>query len=104
MTSKTITVTIPSQLGQVETKRRLRDGVQRMRTQYAGQIASVEETWTDDRMAFKVVAVGQTLTGRLDVQDKGVRIEVDLPWVLAMIADKVKGEVEKRGRLMLEKK
>jgi putative polyhydroxyalkanoate system protein len=104
MSSKTITVTLPSHLGPAETKRRLQDGVQKLRTQFAGQIASVEETWTDDRMNFKVTAMGQTVTGRLDVQAESVRVELDLPWMLAMIADKVKAEIEKRGRLLLEKK
>jgi putative polyhydroxyalkanoate system protein len=104
MTSKTITVSIPSQLGPAETKRRLQDGVQKLRGQYAAQIASVEEHWTADHLDFKVVAVGQTLTGRLDVQQDAVRLELDLPWMLAMIAEKVKGEVEQRGRKMLEKK
>jgi hypothetical protein len=32
-----------------------------------------------------------------------VRLEVQLPWVLALIANKAKALVEKQGRLMLEK-
>jgi hypothetical protein len=104
MSSKTVVVSIPSRLGAAETKRRLQDGVRNLRTQYANQIASVEETWTDDRMAFKVAALGQTLTGRLDVQADAVRVEIDLPWLLAAFAEKIKGQVEQRGRQMLDKK
>ena len=104
MTSKTITVNIPSRLGQVETKRRLEEGVRSLRTQYANQIASVQETWTGDHMDFKVAALGQTLTGRLDVLADSVRLEMDLPWLLAAFAEKIKGEVEQRGRKLLEKK
>jgi hypothetical protein len=104
MGSKTVVVTIPSRLGAAETKRRLQDGVRALRTQYANQIASLEETWTDDRMAFKVNALGQSLTGRLDVQAESVRVEIDLPWLLASFANKVKGEIERRGRILLEKK
>jgi hypothetical protein len=104
MGSKTITVSIPSRLGQAETKRRLQDGVSHLRSQYANQIASVEETWTGDHMAFKVNALGQSLTGRLDVLAESVKLEIDLPWLLAAFAEKIKGEIEQRGRKLLEKK
>jgi putative polyhydroxyalkanoate system protein len=104
MTSKTITVSIPSRLGQAETKRRLEEGMRHLRTQYAGKIASVEETWTGDRMDFKVGALGQSLTGRLDVQAESVKVEIDLPWLLAAFADKIKAEIEQRGRKLLERK
>lgn len=104
MSSKTITVSIPSRLGQAETKRRLEDGVRHLRAQYANQIASVEETWTGDHMDFKVAALGQSLTGRLDVQADSVRVEIDLPWLLAAFAEKIKTEIEQRGRKLLEKK
>jgi putative polyhydroxyalkanoate system protein len=104
MTSKTITVSIPSRVGQAETKRRLQDGVQRLRSQYASQIASVEETWTADRMDFKVNALGQSLTGRLDVLADSVKVEIDLPWLLAAFAEKIKSEIEQRGRKLLDKK
>jgi putative polyhydroxyalkanoate system protein len=104
MGSKTITVSIPSRLGQAETKRRLQDGVKHLRTQYANQIASVEETWTGERMDFKVAALGQSLTGRLDVLADSVRVEIDLPWLLAAFAERIKTEIEQRGRKLLEKK
>lgn len=104
MTSKTVVISIPSSLGQAETKRRLEAGVRNLRTQYANQVASVEETWTGDRMDFKVAALGQTLTGRLDVQAEGVRLEIDLPWLLAAFADKITREVRQRGAQLLEKK
>jgi hypothetical protein len=31
-------------------------------------------------------------------------MEVDLPWILASIAEKVKGRLQKTGTLLLEKK
>ena len=104
MTSKTITVSIPSRLGQAETKRRLEEGMRHLRTQYAGKIASVEETWTGDRMDFKVGAMGQTIAGHLEVMQDSVRVELVLPWILAMVAEKARGFIQKQGTLMLEKK
>jgi hypothetical protein len=42
-------------------------------------------------------------TGTVDVADDHVRLEVQLPWLLSMLANKAKALVEKQGRLMLEK-
>ena len=48
--------------------------------------------------------MGQTVGGRLDVADEAVRLEVDLPWILSVFAEKAKSMIQKQGTLMLEKK
>ena len=102
--TKPLIVSIPHSLGKAEALRRLQGGVTRMKTQFSGQIASIDEQWTDDRMTFRVGAMGQTVTGELQVMDDAVRVEVQLPWILAMVAEKARGFIQKQGTLMLEKK
>lgn len=101
---KPITVSIPHQLGKAEAIRRLQGGMGTLKQKFGGQIGALQDTWTDDRMDFRVVAMGQTVTGHLQVHEDSVFLEVNLPFLLAMIADKVRPFVEKQGRLMLEKK
>jgi hypothetical protein len=48
--------------------------------------------------------MGQTVNGNVQVMDEQVRVEVQLPWLLAMIAEKAKTFIQKQGTLMLEKK
>jgi hypothetical protein len=55
-------------------------------------------------MSFSAVIMGQAVTGRLDVFERSVAIEVDLPPFLAMIAGSLKGRLKKEGQLLLEKK
>ncbi|HEX2555904.1 MAG TPA: polyhydroxyalkanoic acid system family protein [Microvirga sp.] len=102
--TKPLIVSIPHSLGKAEASRRLRDGVGQLKTQFGNKIATVEERWEGDRLSFRVGAMGQTVTGHLDVAADSVRVEVQLPWVLAMVADKAKGLIQKQGTLMLEKK
>ncbi|HEX2137791.1 MAG TPA: polyhydroxyalkanoic acid system family protein [Microvirga sp.] len=102
--TKPLIVSIPHSLGKAEATRRLQAGVAQMKTQFSGQIASFDEQWTSDRMSFRVGAMGQTLSGHLDVFDDSVRVEVQLPWILAMVAEKAKSFIQKQGTLMLEKK
>ena len=102
--TKPLIVSIPHSLGKAEATRRLQTGVSRMKTQFGGQIASFDEQWAEDRMTFRVGAMGQTVAGHLDVLEDAVRVEVQLPWIIAMVAEKAKTFIQKQGTLMLEKK
>jgi hypothetical protein len=55
-------------------------------------------------MDFRVGAMGQTVNGHLEVFEEQVKVEVQLPWLLAMVAEKAKNFIQKQGTLMLEKK
>ncbi len=102
--TKPLIVSLPHNLGKAEAMRRLQAGVAQMKSQFGGQIASFDEQWANDRMSFKVGAMGQTVEGHLEVAEDSVRVEVQLPWILAMVAEKAKGFIQKQGTLMLEKK
>jgi hypothetical protein len=47
--------------------------------------------------------LGQNTTGTIDVTENQVRLEVQLPWLLSLLANRAKALVEKQGKLMLEK-
>jgi putative polyhydroxyalkanoate system protein len=102
--SKPVVVSIPHQLGKEEARRRLQGGVGRLREQFGDKLGKIEDTWSGDHADFRVSVLGQTVTGALDVMESEVRVEVQLPWILAMVADKAKGLIQKQGTLMLEKK
>src|SRR5688500_14914229 len=102
--AKPVVVSIPHDLGQQEARRRLETGFGRIRQQIAGHALAFDERWEGDRLHFQAGAFGQKVSGRVDVFDKSVRIEVDLPWILAQIAEKLQGRIRKEGTLLLEKK
>ena len=60
--------------------------------------------WSDDHLDFRASVLGQSATGTVDVADDHVRLEVQLPWLLSLLANKAKALVEKQGKLMLEKR
>lgn len=104
MQPKTIDVSIPHRLGRDEAKARLRGGAERLRAQLGGQVAQVQETWQDYHADFRFIAMGRAITGRMDVEDESIKLSVDVPWLLGMIADKIRGKIEQEGRRLLEKK
>ena len=69
-----ITVSIAHQLGRAEARRRIEAGFAKFVGHFpGGGIRS--ERWDGDRLSFSVVALGQTVSGALDVSDTAVRIE-----------------------------
>jgi hypothetical protein len=97
-------VSVPHRLGRDEATRRLKSGLETARTKLGQVIAIEEETWTDNRLQFRVRALGQTANGTVDVAEDHARLEVTLPWPLAQIADKVQHAIQRQGTAMLEKK
>lgn len=103
--SKPISITIPHEIGRAEARRRLDEGLAKLSEQaLSGGLAKLHQAWDGDRMSFSAQALGQTITGRLEVLDEAVRMEVDLPNVFALIAGKIKGKLQTQGRLLLEKR
>lgn len=102
--AKPLVVSIPHNLGKAEALRRLQGGLTSLKSQFGDKVASINENWTGDRMDFQVGAMGQNVSGHLDVMEEQVRVEVQLPWILAMVAEKAKSFIQKQGTLMLEKK
>jgi Putative polyhydroxyalkanoic acid system protein (PHA_gran_rgn) len=102
--SRPLIVSIPHNLGREEALRRLKGGMGNLRTQFGDKLTRLEDTWTGDRMDFNLAALGQSVSGHLVVFEDTVRVEVQLPWLLSMIVNKVRPFIEKQGQLMLEKK
>jgi len=95
-------VSIPHSLGREEATRRLKTGL----TRAAASVPVLtvdEERWEDNRMIFRVRAIGQVASGHLDVADDHVRLEVMLPWLLQRFAQMAQGAIQNRGRLLLTK-
>ena len=63
-----------------------------------------EERWEDNRMIFRVRALGQAASGHLDVDDDHVRVEVTLPWLLQRFAEVAQAAIKSRANLLLTKR
>jgi hypothetical protein len=101
--AKTFTMTLPHELSQDEARRRIEKGIADLRASHGSKLAALNERWTGNRLDFHVQAMGQNVTGRVDVLPEHVKLEVDLPWMLAMLAGKFQKQVETEGRKLLKK-
>jgi hypothetical protein len=100
--ARTIDLTIPHQRTREEVRQKIASAVAQAHQQHANLFNCVSETWQGDRLDFRIVAMGQTITGHANVRDDAVQLQVDLPWMLAMLADKIRPALEREGRKLLD--
>jgi hypothetical protein len=96
-------VDLPHSLGAEEAKRRIAGGVGRLQNHIPGG-AKVDSRWEADRMLLSVHAMGQSIDGHIDILEKTVRLEIQLPAFLALFGNKIAGLLRSQGAELLEDK
>ena len=91
-----IIVTLPHRLGKAEALRRLQASFNNAQSSGASLFV-FKNQWSGDHLDFRASLLGQSTTGTLDVAEDHVRLEVQLPWLLSILANKAKALVEKQG-------
>lgn len=87
--SKSIVVTIPHNLGAEAARKRVAEQLEKLRREYLDKVAHSEVEWSGERAVVRVSALGQKATAQIDVLNDALRIEVQLPWLLAALSNKV---------------
>ena len=98
-----LVVRIPHKLGKEEALRRVKPALGKASSSFP-VLAVEEETWSGDRLRFRVRALGQIAAGNVEVAEDHVQLEVTLPWLLHKFAQAVQKTIAGHGRVLLEKK
>lgn len=105
--ARPLRVNIPHSLGKDVARQRLQGGFANARQEMNGAMFgmfSFNERWEADRLHFECGTFGQKVTGRLDVLADAVAIEIDLPELLAALAERVSTLVTRQTKKLLESK
>ncbi len=102
--SKAITLTIPHDLGRAEARRRIDEGLAHFSRRMGAAAGLLTRSWSGDRLSFAFEAIGQRISGFIDVEDAAIRLEVVLPSLLGLMANKVRSRLRREGQLLLDKK
>lgn len=97
-----VKISIPHDLGREEARRRLADGLARVPAM--GTVAVDKQAWSGDRMTFLARAFGAAIPGAIEVSDKLVLLEIDLPSILRPLAQRIQPALAERARLLLGKR
>jgi Putative polyhydroxyalkanoic acid system protein (PHA_gran_rgn) len=96
-------VSIPHRLGRQEARRRLDSGITRLRPELGILLSELNYHWEQDTLNFIGSAMWQRISGRIEVLDDAVRVEIDLPWMMQVLRDTITRRVRGRGIALLEK-
>jgi hypothetical protein len=73
-----------------------------MADSFPGGMAEVTTRWpSEDRMDMAIAAMGQELTGHIDVGDAQVVLSIELPPALGFLRPIVEGAVRQQGQKLL---
>jgi Putative polyhydroxyalkanoic acid system protein (PHA_gran_rgn) len=96
-----VTVSIPHQLGRAEARRRIESGFGGILQQITAGGGALTQQWEGDRLRFGIATLGQRISGVVDVLDASVTIEIELPGVLGVIANALRGRLQRAGEKLL---
>lgn len=98
-------VPIAHSLPKEEVRLRLRSRSHEIADAIPGGMADVVTDWpNDDCMALKVNAMGQSVDGRVLIEEGQVVFEVSLPMALSFIEPMISGAIRSKGQKLLESK
>jgi hypothetical protein len=100
--ANTITINVPHNLGIETAKKRLAERIEALQREYVDKVAQSEVTWAGDVATIRVAALGQTATARMTVLADMLRIEVDLPWLLAKLSGGIQDFISRNAKDVLK--
>ena len=97
-------VALPHNLGREEVRRRLSTRSHEIGDMIPGGLARVSSQWpSEDLMELTVDAMGQKITGDIEIYEAEVVIEFDLPPALSFFRPMIEGAVRSNTTRLLEK-
>ena len=83
-----------------EAKSRIEAGLARLLAQ-AGDLGKIERNWEADLLRFSAQMLGQRVLGTVSVAERDVRVEVEIPGVLGLLAQGLAGRLRREGQVLL---
>ena len=84
-----------------EVMRRLRERCDSVKAAYQASVTNLEETWSEDSLACRFLAMGQKFQGTLKAETGQVCVEMDLPLMAVMFRGTIESKVrEELGKLL----
>lgn len=103
--SQTIVVNVPHKLGKAEARRRIQEGfgaMQQLDVRGLPGVLSFEKRWDGDQFHFEAGGLGQKISAMLEILDDSVNINIEVPNLLAALAEFIKAAVTKETVKALE--
>jgi hypothetical protein len=99
--SRAMSINVPHRLTQAEVRSRIERGITDAHRDHAGKFSKLEHSWKENHLDFAVGILGQSVTGAVDVNPSDVVVHINLPWMLAAFADKIRPQIRAQADKLL---
>jgi len=94
-------VSVEHQLGQEAARQRVERFLDDVQRDYAAHISTVSGQWSDNRLDFRFVASGLSVSGMLLVEETLVAVSGPLPLAAALLRGQIERTIEGELRRLL---
>lgn len=96
-------VALPHSLDRAEVRSRLSENSHKIAGHIPGGLANVTTEWkNDDLMQMDITAMGQTVSGQIEVEDDQVVINLEVPLALSFFKSTIEEAVRSTGPKLLK--
>jgi Putative polyhydroxyalkanoic acid system protein (PHA_gran_rgn) len=99
-----VVVTIEHRSDKETVKRKLQGSLDQIRAQLASLVTAIDQHWNGDVLEFHMSSLGQAISGKIEVGEAIVRVELLLPGLLGVFARTISSRIREQGQKLLEKK
>jgi hypothetical protein len=97
-----LVITIEHGTTKAAARARLERSLGRIRAEAAPYVGSIEQQWRgEDAVDFRLGALGQTVTGSIEVEERVLRVVVQLPALLGFLGGLIAPRIRERGLKLL---
>ena len=100
--AKPVVMTIEHGTSKSAAQAKIRASLDEIRGRLGPLVGAVEQEWVGDALHFRLAVLRQPVTGRVDVDDRVVRVEIVLPGLLGYLGDRIAGRVQREGTRLLD--
>ncbi len=96
-------IEIPHEHSKDEARDKIKSLLSELKEKYSGQVKEVNENWTDYRNDFNIAMGPLSTNGFINVDDKLVEIELEIPLFASMFKGQIKSLIEEEAKKILSK-
>ena len=96
-----LNISVPHALSQQDAMTRIKNLLDKLKTENPGRIDNLREEWADNVGTFSFSAMGFPISGTLAVTPTDVQLSGDLPMAAALFKSKIEATIRDRAAALL---
>lgn len=97
-----INIVVDHKLTKDEALKRIKKLLKEVKEEHGDKISDLKESWKGNKGTFSFSAMKYDISGTLEVTDKNVELDGDVPWSLGLFKGKIEKMIRDRAEGLLK--